>query len=108
MNSKISFSVLRRAYFDMAELMLELSKPEFLYIGVIRQDESGVWTVLKRPLTCNMNRLYHLSNIPHSIFGRHHFSNVADYFEDVAQYHFCHLEFQSNGAISDRVDCRKK
>jgi hypothetical protein len=29
----------------MAEVLLELSKPEFPFIGAIRQEESGNWTV---------------------------------------------------------------
>jgi hypothetical protein len=99
LSSKIPISVLRRAYFSMAEVLLELSKPEFSYIGAIRQDESGVWTVAKRPLTLNMNRLAQFSNIPHSVFGRQHFSNAVDYFEELAQQHFYHLELQHNDAI---------
>lgn len=78
LNSKVSMSILRRAYFSMAEVLPGLSKPEFPYIGAIRQDESGGWTVPKRPLTFNMNRLAQFSNIPHSVFGRQHFSNAAD------------------------------
>ncbi|KAJ5123909.1 phosphotransferase enzyme family protein [Penicillium bovifimosum] len=108
LSSKISMSVLKRAYFGMAEVLLELSKPEFPYIGAIRKDESGVWTVPKRPLTFNMNRLAQFSNIPHSVFGQQHFSTAADYFEELAQQHFYHLEFQRNDAIADRADCRKK
>ncbi|PLB48908.1 phosphotransferase enzyme family protein [Aspergillus steynii IBT 23096] len=104
----IPTSVLRRAYLSMAEILLELSKPEFPYIGAIKQDESGNWTVSKRPLTFNMNRLAQFSNIPHSIFKRQHFSNAADYFEELAQQHFYHLELQRNDAISNEADCRKK
>lgn len=69
LSSSIPMSILRRAYFSMAEVLLELSKPEFPYIGAIRQDESGVWTVPKRPLTFNMNRLAQFSNIPYSVFS---------------------------------------
>jgi aminoglycoside phosphotransferase (APT) family kinase protein len=108
LSSKIPISVLRRAYFSMAEVLLELSKLEFSYIGAIRQGESGVWTVAKRPLTFNMNRLAQSFNIPHSVFGRQHFSNAADHFEELAQQHFYHLELQRNDAISDRADCQKK
>lgn len=94
LSSSIPLSILRRAYFSMAEVLLELSKPEFPYIGAIRQDESGVWTIPKRPLTFNMNRLAQFSNIPYSIFRQQYFSNAADYFEELAQQHFYHLEFQ--------------
>lgn len=52
----IHMSVLRRAYFGMAEILLELSKPDLPFIEAVRLDESsGEWTVQKRPLTFNMN-----------------------------------------------------
>jgi aminoglycoside phosphotransferase (APT) family kinase protein len=108
LNSSIPMSILRRAYFGMAEVLLELSKPEFPYIGAIRQDDSGVWTAPKRPLTFNMNRLAQFSNIPYSVFRQQHFSNAADYFEELARQHFYHLEFQRNDAILNEADCRKK
>lgn len=76
----------------MAEVLLELSKPKFPYIGAIRQDESGVWTMPKRPLTFNINRLAQLSNIPLNVFGRQHFGSAADYFEELAQQHFYYLK----------------
>jgi len=70
LNSNISISILRKAYFSMAEVLLELSKPEFRYIGAIRQDDSGAWTISKRLFTFNMNRLAQFSNIPYSVFGQ--------------------------------------
>ncbi|KAF7715890.1 Phosphotransferase enzyme family protein [Penicillium ucsense] len=90
LSSSIPTPVLRRAYFSMAE------------------DQSGGWIVPKRPITFNMNRLAQFSNIPHSVFRQQHFSNAADYFEELAQQHFYHLELQRNDAISDEADCRKK
>ncbi|KAJ5249862.1 hypothetical protein N7489_000272 [Penicillium chrysogenum] len=79
LSSDIPMSVLKRAYFGMAEVLLELSKPTFPSIGAIRQDESGGWIV-----------------------------NAADYFEELARQHFHHLEFQRNDAVTDEADCRKK
>lgn len=55
-----------------------------------------------------MNRLTQFSNIPHNIFRQQAFSNAADYFEELAQQHFYHLELQRNDAVSDEADCRKK
>ncbi|PLN75277.1 kinase-like domain-containing protein [Aspergillus taichungensis] len=108
LSSNISAQVLRKAYFVMSELLLELSKPEFLFIGAFGQDESGKWTVQKRPLTFNMNRLAQFSNIPHSVFEQGRFDNAADYFEELARQHFYHLELQRNDAITDEADCRRK
>lgn len=33
---------------------------------------------------------------------------AADYFDELAQQHFYHLEFQRNDAILNEADCRKK
>lgn len=108
LNSNIPMSVLRRAYYGMAEILLELSKPEFPFIGAIKQDESGHWTVHKRPFTFNMNRLSQFSNIPLGVFERQRFTNAADYFEELARQHFHQLELQRNDAVTDEADCRKK
>lgn len=89
----------------MAEVLLELSKPEFPFIGAVRPDESGEWTVGKRPLTFNMNRLAQFSNIPHNIFGQQRFNNAADYFEELAHQHFHHFELQHNDAVMNEADC---
>ncbi|KAG8411229.1 hypothetical protein J3459_016516 [Metarhizium acridum] len=104
----LALSTLRTAYFAMAEVLLELSKPEFPFIGAVRKNSAGVWTVSKRPLTYNMNRLTQWSNIPHGVFEQQHFSNAADYFEELAQHHFYHLEYQRNDAVANEADCRKK
>lgn len=73
LRSNIHMPVLRRAYFGMPEILPELPKPEFPFIGAVRPDGSGKWTVQKRPFTFNMNRLAQYSNIPHNIFGQQHF-----------------------------------
>ena len=36
LNSNIPILALKKAYFSMAEVLLELSKPAFLFIGAIR------------------------------------------------------------------------
>ncbi|KAJ5918301.1 phosphotransferase enzyme family protein [Penicillium verhagenii] len=77
-------------------------------IGAIRRDELGTWTVPKRPFTFNMNRLAQFSNIPLNVFKRQHFKNAADYFEELAEQHFHHLEFQLNDAVISESDCRQK
>ena len=97
-----------QSLFRHAEVLVELSKPEFPFIGAIKRYESGCWTVSKRPLTFNMNQLAQFSNIPLNVFKRHHFSNAGDYFEELAQQHFDHLELQRNDAVEDEADCRKK
>ncbi|KAJ9197460.1 hypothetical protein DTO021D3_7943 [Paecilomyces variotii] len=108
LNPQIPLSLLERAYSGIAEIMLELSKPAFPFIGAIGQDDSDTWVVQKRPLTFNMNRLTQFSNIPPGVFAKQRFANAADYFEELAKQHFYHLEFQQNDAVTDEADCRKK
>lgn len=108
LNENLPVPVLKKAYSRMARVMLELSKPEFPSIGAVRQDESGVWTVQKRPLTFNMNRLAQFSNLPPDIFTKQVFTNAGDYFYELAQHHFYHLEHQLNDAVADAADCRRK
>lgn len=108
LNPQIPMSALKRAYSGMAEIMLELSKPAFPFIGALRQHKLGGWTVQKRPLNFNMNRLAQFSNIPPGIFAKQRFTNAADYFEELAKQHLYHLEFQRNDAVADEADCRKK
>lgn len=107
LHPSISMSVLRRAYFGMAGVLLELSKPEFPCIGAVRKYEAE-WVVRKRPLTFNMNRLAQFSNIPENIFGQQRFNNAANYFEELARQHYHHFELQRNDAVTDEADCRKK
>lgn len=87
LNPKVPEPILKRAYYGMAEVMLELSKHTFSSIGALRQDESGAWTVQKQPLSFNMNRLAQFSNIPPSVFARERFTNAADYLEELAKQH---------------------
>ncbi|KAJ5087228.1 phosphotransferase enzyme family protein [Penicillium angulare] len=104
----ISLQALCKAYHAMADVMLELSKVEFPFIGAIGKHESGNWTVSKGPLTLNMNRIAQFSNVPHKVFQRQRFSNAADYFEELANHHLHHLEYQRNDAVVDALDCQKK
>ncbi|RFU25365.1 hypothetical protein B7463_g10973, partial [Scytalidium lignicola] len=59
----ISESSLQRAYYAMAQVVLELSKPTFPSIGALKYD-SDAWKVGKRPLTLNMNELVRVGNCP--------------------------------------------
>ncbi|KAL9123566.1 MAG: hypothetical protein Q9217_007012 [Psora testacea] len=108
LNPRISDSDLKKAYRGMAQILLELSKPVFPRIGALEQDESGAWTVNKRPLTFNMNRLAEFSNYPPHRFATHSFTNAADYFEELATQQLRHLKFQHNDAVTDEADCQKK
>lgn len=103
----ISIHTLKRAYFGMAKIILELSKPTFPLIGTIEKDGND-WIVSKRPLTLKMSRLAQFSNIPHKLFNQGPFNNAIDYFDELAQQHMLHLEHQRNDAVTDEADCQKK
>ncbi|EEP82091.1 predicted protein [Uncinocarpus reesii 1704] len=105
LNPKISDSDLRKAYFIMARILLELVKPEFPAIGAL---EAGTWKVTKRPLTLNMNELVRVGNLPPSIFAQKKFQTASEYFKELATQQFLHLQYQRNDAVEDEHDCRKK
>ncbi|PTU18713.1 hypothetical protein P175DRAFT_0495080 [Aspergillus ochraceoroseus IBT 24754] len=71
----ISGPGIENAFHAMAQIMLELSKPTFPCIGALVQ-ESGVWKVVNRPLTLNMNELVRVGNIPPDKFAGGSFGNV--------------------------------
>lgn len=108
LNPQISDRALKRAYREMAQLMLDLSKPEFPRIGALEQNDSGTWTVTKRPFTFNMNDLATSANYPPDEFPTRSFRSATEYFEALATQHLCHLRTQRNDAVVDSADCRKK
>lgn len=108
LDPNVSGSTLRRAYREMAKILIELSKCQFPRIGAITQDGSGIWSVDRRVLTFNMNELVSLGNYPPKEFPTHPFSTANDYFEALAEVHMRHLITQRNDAVNDEADCRKK
>lgn len=109
LNLHISEFALKKAYHGMADIVLELSKPDFDAVGALKQDgPGGDWIVHKRPLSFNMNRISQFSNIPSTAFARQRFTDAAEYFEELALQHFYHLQYQRNDAVTSEADCRKK
>ncbi|KAK2810336.1 hypothetical protein FQN50_003067 [Emmonsiellopsis sp. PD_5] len=107
LNPQLSDRSLKKAYQEMAMLILELSKPEFHAIGALEENE-GKFTVARRPLTFNMNELMASANLPEEAFPSRTFKSAADYFDELAQLQLSHLRLQRNDAISCEEDCRKK
>jgi aminoglycoside phosphotransferase (APT) family kinase protein len=107
LNPDISNSSLERVYRQMAQVMLELSKPVFRQIGALVND-SGQWKVFKRPLTLNMNELLRVGNIPPAKFTQERFDTAAEYFEELATQQFLHLQYQRNDSVEDERDCQEK
>lgn len=102
---------LRRAYYEMAHIVLALYQCQFSEIGCPTKDaDNGTWSVHKsRPMvTYNVNEILVYANFPpHSIYKRS-FSTATDYFVALAETHIQHFKTQRNNAVTDEADCRKK
>lgn len=110
LNPEISERGLRRAYQEMAKLILELSKAKFPKIGSLTEGPDGEFTVSRRPFTFNMNELSTSANSPPHVLPHPDaiFETAADYFKSLATQHMLHFLTQRNDAITDEADCRKK
>lgn len=80
LNPSMPQSDIKRAYYVMARIILEPSKPTFQTIGAIKFD-SGAWKVVKRPLSLNMNELVRVGNLPPGIFSKNTFQTASEYFQ---------------------------
>ncbi|EER38433.1 phosphotransferase enzyme family protein [Histoplasma capsulatum H143] len=102
-------SDLEITFSGMAQIVLELSKLVFKYIGGLKWD-SGKLRVSKQPLTLNMNELVHMGNFPFNKFVdcNHIFASASGYFQQLTEQQFLHLKYQHNDAITNEDDCRKK
>ncbi|TVY17419.1 hypothetical protein LARI1_G005968, partial [Lachnellula arida] len=103
----ISETTLKCAYSDMANVLLELSRPSFSQIGSIEELENG-WSVAHRPLTMNMNQLISVGNLPPNTLPSTTFNTASSYFEALADTNLTHLSLQRNDAIESAEDCRYK
>ncbi|KAL9106155.1 MAG: hypothetical protein Q9227_008803 [Pyrenula ochraceoflavens] len=108
LNPNISSRALERAYREMAGLVLELARPEFVSIGALERKGAGIFSASKRPLTFNMNELAVSANIPQNQFSDQAFGSATDYWMSLANQHLSHLRYQRNDLVIDEEDCRKK
>lgn len=93
-------------YGQIADILLELSKPSFDKIGSLARDAEG-WNTDNRPLTMNMNELVQLGNFPPKMLPRTSFTTASAYYQHLAETEFMHLAAQRNDAV-DSDDCRNK
>ncbi|KAE8150300.1 kinase-like domain-containing protein [Aspergillus avenaceus] len=107
LNPQISDRSLKRAYREMAALIIELSRHEFDSIGALEENERR-FLIAGRPLTFNMNELMVSANLPQEVFPSHTFRSATDYFKALAIQHLFHLQLQQRDAVSSEEDCRKK
>ncbi|KAJ9369917.1 hypothetical protein DTO282E5_5425 [Paecilomyces variotii] len=83
LSPQVSNRSLRRAYREMAAIMLKLSRLKFNAIGTLTEYE-GRFIVGRRPLTFNMNELMASVNMPEEAFPSHTFKSATDYIESLA------------------------
>ncbi|TAQ88671.1 hypothetical protein B7494_g2994 [Chlorociboria aeruginascens] len=108
LNPDIPETTLKFAYGEMANVLLQVSRPSFSRIGSIAQLEDGSWSVVHRPLTMNMSQLVSNGNLPPSMLPSTTFESASSYFHDLAGQHLDHLSAQRNDAIESAEDCRYK
>lgn len=92
----------------MAQILLELSRPTFSYVGALVEENRGVWKVVRRPFTLNMNELVRVGNLPPSVFTQKSFATASEFFQELATQQLLHLQHQHNDATDKELDCRKK
>lgn len=107
LNPRLSDRSLRRAYREMAAIILQLSKLEFDAIGALIEND-GRFTVGRRPLTLNMNELMASGNLPEEAFPSRTFQSSTEYLESLALQQLAHLRLQQNDIIQDEEDCKRK
>ncbi|RJE21516.1 Phosphotransferase enzyme family [Aspergillus sclerotialis] len=94
-------------YGQLADILLELSKPSFDKIGSLAKGADG-WDISNRPLTMNMNELVQLGNFPPRMLPQSPFSTASSYYQSLEETEFMHLKTQRNDAIDSEDDCRSK
>ncbi|KAL1845435.1 hypothetical protein Plec18170_009773 [Paecilomyces lecythidis] len=91
LNPQLSDRSLRRAYCEMAAIILQLSRFEFDAIGALTENE-GRFNVGRRPLTLNMNELMASANLSEEIFPLCTFQSSTEYLESLALQQLAHLQ----------------
>lgn len=109
LNPNISDQSLKVLYHEMANIMLEMSKPEFTHIGSLVQTSNG-YVVGRRPLTKYLNELAMKANL-----GPQHFppsnstcTTSVGYFTSLVGQHMAQLRNQRNDCVKDEHDFKEK
>ncbi|KAF2466568.1 uncharacterized protein BDR25DRAFT_236738 [Lindgomyces ingoldianus] len=98
LNQDFDNTALDKIYYQIADGMLQLSQlTTFTHIGAIsKRHGSNIWSVIRRPLTYNMNELMTVAGYPANKFPTAPFDRASDYFRSVANEHLNHLRTQRN------------
>ncbi|ODM22254.1 hypothetical protein SI65_03100 [Aspergillus cristatus] len=108
LNPDIEEEKLEFFYGQVADILLELSKPSFGKIGSLARDVNGDWGINHRPWTMNMNELAQLGNYPPKLLPQSAFTTASSYYQSLAKTECMHLTTQRNDAFDSEDDCRFK
>ncbi|KAJ5935985.1 hypothetical protein N7454_005283 [Penicillium verhagenii] len=108
LNPDIGEDTLEALYTELANVLLQFSKPSFSRIGSLTQIDDSTWEVKHRPLSMGANELVRVGSLPQSFLPEKAFDSTSSYFEALADLHIAHLKHQRNDAIDSADDCRRK
>lgn len=103
LNAHIEGTKLEFFYSQVADILLELSKPSLDKIGSLAGDSTS-WSIDDRPLAMNMNELVQLGNFPRSKLPSSTFDTASSYYQMLAETYFTHLSTQGNDAVESEKD----
>ncbi|KZF22628.1 phosphotransferase enzyme family protein [Xylona heveae TC161] len=104
LNEEVDENKLRKAYRQMADVLVELQQISFNQIGSISNDG----TIDGRPLTGDMVFLAEMGNVPPMLNMDQTFSSTREYLKALSDQLFHHLKEQRHGFVKDEADCRRK
>ena len=101
---------LEQLYRELANILLQLSRPSLTHIGSLGQIDDFSWEVASRPLSMPMNELIRLGSLPQACLPGLDttFDSTSLYFKSLAELHMTHLMNQRNDAVDSADDCRHK
>ncbi|KAL4785307.1 kinase-like domain-containing protein [Aspergillus varians] len=108
LDSDISEEKLEALYREVADVLLQLSRPSLPRIGSLDQVDDFTWNVTARPLSMPMNTLIQLGSLPQTQFPTTALATASSYFKTLADLHLAHLTNQRNDSISSSSDCHRK
>ncbi|KAH8656616.1 phosphotransferase [Tricladium varicosporioides] len=106
----ISESTLENLYGKAATCLLQFYRHSFPCIGSLAEGNDGSFSVVRRPITQNMNNMLQLANIPPSALPptSSTYTTTDQWYIALAEMHVAQLVFQHNDLVTPADDCRNK
>jgi hypothetical protein len=108
LDPNISEEKLEFLYGQMAEILLQLSRPSLPRIGSFSETGEFEWSITERPLTFNANELVQVGDVSFDRLPTQTFSTASSYYSALADMNLEHLTAQHNDAVESEDDCRRK